>query len=102
MKYKHTKGNWAVLEEELDKNYIRIRGASFGCRYKIANVIIPDYGRMFEMDETKANAKLIASAPEMLFALTEIIQGYEDGKNLHELIEKAKLVIEKAATIEIE
>jgi len=67
----HTPGPWRVLPAESDKPYLRIRGTVLGLRYKIANVIDPDYDGAHEREasETLANARLIALAPKMLEAL---------------------------------
>lgn len=67
----HTLGPWVTLPEEVDKPYIRIRGTRLGGRYKVANVITPVYEGVHEReaDETRANARLIAAAPELLEAL---------------------------------
>lgn len=79
---KFTKGPWRILPEECGKDYIRIRGTVIGERYKVANVVTPTYEGVHEMelDETRANANLIAAAPEMyemLQAVNEwhILQG---------------------------
>ncbi len=66
----HTPGPWAVLPEECDKPYIRVRGRALGYRYKVANVLTPIYDGVpsKEAEETRANARLIASAPELLKA----------------------------------
>lgn len=83
MNEQHTKGAWAVLAEECDKPYIRIRGTRLGVRYKIANVLTPTYdgvdGR--EAKETRANASLIAAAPELLEFAQKFLNDYqsEDG-----------------------
>jgi hypothetical protein len=71
---KHTSGPWKVLPEECDNSYIRIRGTVLGGRYKIANVITPVYPGVpeFEAQETRANARLIAAAPDLLEALKQI------------------------------
>jgi hypothetical protein len=71
---KHTQGQWSVLPEECDKPYIRIRGNRLGGRYKIANVVTPIYdgAGSQEAEETRANARLIAAAPELLEALQEM------------------------------
>lgn len=90
-RFKGTPAPWSQLPEESDKPYIRIRGTNIGCRYKIANVLTPCYDgvKSREADETRANACLIASAPELLEALIEIrkLVAYHD---------KADLVIAKA------
>ncbi|WP_284459589.1 hypothetical protein [Cupriavidus campinensis] len=68
---KHTPGPWDVHPEECDKPYIRIRGTRPGSRYKVANVLTPVYEGVHEREaaETRANACLIAAAPE-LFAVS--------------------------------
>lgn len=67
----HTPGPWRALSEECDKPYIRIRGTKLGGRYKVANVLTPVYDGVHqrEAEETRANASLIAAAPELLAAL---------------------------------
>jgi hypothetical protein len=74
MELKHTPGPWAALPEEADKPYLRIRGTRLGGRYKIANVIEPCYegARQIEAEESRANARLIAAAPDLLEALRKI------------------------------
>lgn len=73
--FKGTKGPWQALPEEVDKPYIRIRGTTIGYRYKVANVLTPVYENVHarEADETRANAKLIAAAPELLEALQKML-----------------------------
>lgn len=68
---KHTPGPWEMKPEEVDKPYIRIRGTQLGGRFKIANVLTPVYDGVPEREakETRANAQLIAAAPELLEAL---------------------------------
>ena len=75
MSTKHTPGPWAMLSEETDKPYIRIRGTKLGERHKIANVLTPVYDGSLEREteETRANARLIAAAPELLEALQELL-----------------------------
>jgi hypothetical protein len=67
----HTPGPWKVLPEECDRPYIRIRGTALGGRYRIANVLTPTYEGVDsrEAEETRCNANLIASSPELLAAL---------------------------------
>lgn len=68
--FKGTRGPWRVLPEEMDKPYLRVRGTNLGCRYKIADVPsvvyegVPDR----EAHETRANARLISAAPDLLEA----------------------------------
>ena len=63
---KFTQGPWTIYPEEVDKPYIRIRGTQLGGRFKIANVVTPVYEGVHEREaqETRANARLIAKAPE--------------------------------------
>jgi hypothetical protein len=70
----HTEGPWVALPEECDKPYIRIRGTVLGGRYKIANVLTPVYEGVHEREakETRANARLIEAAPELLTTLKEL------------------------------
>lgn len=84
MNAKYTIGPWKVLPEEVDRNYIRVRGTAFGYRYKIANVVNPscDHSPQPEAEETRANARLIAAAPELLEALETILEiGKRDMSN---------------------
>lgn len=73
---KFTKGEWAIQPPEDDKEYIRIRGSVLGGRFKIANVVNLKkhhdglLWRQREVEETIANANLIAAAPEM-YAMLE-------------------------------
>jgi hypothetical protein len=66
--------NWEVLPEEVDKDYIRVRGGDLGLRYKIANVLHPTGVHCArETAQTRRNARLIAAAPELLRVLEEIV-----------------------------
>ena len=59
---KYTPEPWELLEAEDDKEYLRIRGTVLGGRYKIANVLWPNYSessREREAAETLANAERI-------------------------------------------
>lgn len=114
-KAKHTPGDWKVMPEEVDRDYIRIRGTEIGCRYKIANVMTPTYPGVHEREvvETRANAKLIATAPELLAALQGLLAAIVDsdqrpqlssmrllgivsGKPAFEAIDAARAAIRKA------
>lgn len=87
---KFTPGPWAILSDEVDKDYIRVRGTQNGSRYKIANVITPVYPGVHkqEVQETRANARLIAAAPELFEMLLKTVKVLErvgndtlDGRN---------------------
>lgn len=71
-----TPGPWIVMHEESDKSYVRIRGTQLGERYKIANVLTPEYegARELESDETRANANLISASPDLLEALVVVFE----------------------------
>lgn len=75
MSTEHTPGPWKALPEECDRPYIRIRGTKLGGRYKVANVLTPVYEGVpsREAEETRANAKLIAAAPDLLEALQRLV-----------------------------
>jgi hypothetical protein len=96
---KHTPGPWNTLPEEVDKTYIRVRGTRLGCRYKVANVMTPDYVCVHprEAEETRANARLIAAAPDLLEALRDLVDaitGRLDGETI--ALHNALAVIKKA------
>lgn len=63
----YTEGPWEVKPEEIGKDYIRIRGTQLGRLYKIADVLAPE--NEFSFDECRANARLVAAAPELFEAL---------------------------------
>ena len=60
---KHTPGPWRVLPEEEGVPYIRIRAVALGQKYKIANVLLPDWGGASESDieEARQNARRIVA-----------------------------------------
>lgn len=62
---KHTPGPWKVEKYPYDKIFI--------CRKRgFKNSVIAEIGNNFENENNKANAALIAAAPEMLEALMKI------------------------------
>ncbi len=110
MSTEHTPGPWKALPEECDRPYIRIRGTVLGGRYKVANVLTPVYegGPSHGAEETRANAKLIAAAPD-LSAFAELVarmttdqemdggmSGDDAVSTLSELIETARTLRNKA------
>ena len=75
---KFTAGPWDILPEEVDRQYIRIRGTILGGRYKVCNVLTTTYEGIGEREakETRSNANLISAAPELLEALEGMIHWY--------------------------
>jgi hypothetical protein len=101
METKHTPGPWQTLPEEADKAYIRVRGTRLGSRYKVANVVTLDYAGVHprEAEETRANARLIAAAPELLEACETLLFELVAGPACRsEVIVFARAVIAKATT----
>ena len=96
---KHTPGPWRILPEEDDKEYIRIRGTVWGGFYKITNVLKPrDTGHLTlnaqNLTEVRANAALIAAAPDLLRSLEDLVE--YSGIYGAETLEAAKKLIAKA------
>ena len=91
---KHTPGPWEIRKSGF---IMAPDGAGQGDDVYIAEILIgPDSP---EVDEAKANARLIAAAPELLAALCEIMDdvdlgiqtvGNINGKNARAAIAKAK------------
>lgn len=88
----YTPGPWRLLPEEPGKLHIRVRGP-LGRRHRVANVL--SYGDL-DLEETRANARLIAAAPELYEALAELVRlkalhdkviGDGDAFNKHEAAE---------------
>lgn len=98
--FKGTPGPWEIKPEEVDRPYIRIRGTRLGGRFKVANVLSPDYDGVHhrEADETRANARLIAAAPELLEALTSTLDeiGFWLSQQKPELKDKLVSAVAKA------
>lgn len=94
-KYKGTRGLWAVKHSE-SKEAWNIIGTTLGGKYKVARC--PYFP--FEKDEAKANAQLMASAPELLEMLSKVLEINAhhrfDGHKVNDQIMK---VISKATTI---
>jgi len=104
---KHTHGPWVALPEECDKPYIRIRGTLLGGRYKIANVLTPIYEGVHEREakETRANARIIEAAPELLEALKwhrdaldlgDVAFYERHGFNVSEVMPRTRAIVKKA------
>ena len=93
---KFTKGEWGALPIEEDKEYIRIRGATLGGRYKIANVIdLKDHHSDAkwcerEREESLANAHLIKAAPKMYKFIESLQLSVADSIKRDELLKEAR------------
>jgi hypothetical protein len=93
----HTPGPWDMIHRTVSEKPLRIRE-----HYAIVPTagpslaILPD-GREARSDIQKANARLIAAAPELLAALKAMIQGYQELAECNRLeYEHAWAVIAKA------
>ena len=98
-----TPGAWVCLPDEAGKDYLRIRGTQLGRRYKIADVHCVQYegAHPREAEESAANARLIACAPELLEALKKMLcmPGEDDAESTAERIYRigrARAAIAKA------
>ena len=98
---KYTPGPWQRLPEEVDKPYIRIRGTQLGGRYKVANVMTPVYDDVHprEAEETRANAALIAAAPEMLAALIACADWIAAGPDGARVLAQLRRAVAKAQSV---
>lgn len=96
--FKGTPGPWEIKPEEVDRSYIRIRGTRLGGRFKVANVLSPDYDGVHhrEAEETRANSRLIAAAPELLEALEMLVVFTTPTKRNAAALSKAHAAIAKA------
>lgn len=93
MEIKHTPGPWKWVELEFCGKYHELQD-QFG-------VVICDDGSASgeyspEIDVNGANARLIASAPELLEALEEVVQWLELGDHEGQMHSKARAAIAKA------
>lgn len=63
-----TPGPWKILPEEVDKDYIRVRGTVLGEKYKVANIPCVPGAPEIDVENSRADARLIAAAPELMEA----------------------------------
>lgn len=66
---KHTPGRWWVSGADDDEVHCRIFAQDMGCDVRIALVKPPCVGGIIPAEQLKANARLIAAAPDLLEAL---------------------------------
>lgn len=95
LEFKGTKGNWYI---EKEKHFILILAEG---ENQITDITVPkDLNDLNGREESEANAKLIASAPDLLEALQSMLKMYD--RHLPEntmggiICDKAKKAIEKA------
>ena len=69
MSAKHTPGQWWVGGIDSDEVHCRIFAKEMGCNAHIKLVDAPSVGGLIPDEQLKANARLIAAAPDLLEAL---------------------------------
>lgn len=72
MSAKHTPGRWWVSGADDDEVHCRIFAQDMGCDVHIALVKPPCVGGIITAEQLKANARLIAAAPELLEFAEEV------------------------------
>ena len=101
MKFKHTPGK---LYATFNGYYYEIRQGRGKHNPSIANIDVNKFTKPpCDMETAKANARLLATAPEMLEALIEFLEWgpmTQSDRHLHE--SKFKKLIEKATGLKIE
>lgn len=101
MEFKGTKGEWNIKHSE-SKDAFNVVGTIVGGKYKIArcpyfvDITLPEFSAR-NRSECEANAKLIASAPDLLEACKELLgllefHGYKNSTEIY----KAQQAINKA------
>lgn len=81
--FKGTPGPWEIKPEEVDRPYIRIRGTRLGGRFKVANVLSPDYDGVHHREADEQHVEYFAHCWESgqpIPALTVIPDA--DGKRI--------------------
>ena len=93
MNTKHTSGEWTATESNSDNTAIGIKSE----KSLVATVWISKfYNDVPNKKEAEANAKLIASAPELLKELTNMVECWDNDIFQYLDIKQAKEAIKKA------
>lgn len=98
MSAKHTPGRWWVSGADDDEVHCRIFAQDMGQNVHISLVKPPHVGGIIPAEQLKANARLIAAAPELLEALKELADLYDTDEGCRSLPEyiAARAAIAKA------
>lgn len=96
MSTKHTPGRWWVSGEDSDEVHCSIFTKDVGQNVNISLVKPPYVGGIIPAEQLKANARLIASAPDLLDAL-QAFPGFTDDATAGDAwLEKMRAAIAKA------
>ena len=110
MMSKHTPGPWWSQEPSHKTNGVRSKDGFICFIPKVQRYTDQEDRYIEELQESRANTSLIAAAPELLEALSEIVHNifiYEflndffvddSGDDFRNVVERAQLVITKAKT----
>jgi hypothetical protein len=99
MESKHTPGDWSYTNVSEEKTAIAIKSTNaFGYSKIIASVWCSPRKAddTTPVNEAKANAKLMAAAPELLEVLKATLVDIQDGNDMEEALIQIKKIIAKA------
>ena len=101
MEFKGTKGSWRILSKNKKEQFYLITGKDETCNndrdLQVCQINFGFHPIKSQLDCTEANAKLIASAPDLLEALQEMLPHFRKLTSTEKEISlKARKAIEKA------
>ena len=94
MSAKHTPGPWWVGGIDSDEVHCRIFAKDTGCNVHVKLVDAPSVGGLIPDEQLKANARLIAAAPELLAFAQEWLE--RQGTDENYMTAKARAAIAQA------